>query len=205
MNAAPVVVKVGGSLFDWLELGCRLRAWLDHYSVLGTQYSVLSTPMLLVPGGGASTDAVRVFDRTHSLGEETAHWLALQALTLNAHFLAALLPGAVVIQRPAHCSTTWQHGMFPVLDPYAFAVADEGRPGCLPHVWDVTSDSIAVRVADVLAAQQLVLLKSITIPAGIGWSEAGRRGFVDSYFAEVLSRRETAFDVCAVNLRAWAP
>src|SRR5262249_50947889 len=81
-----VVVKVGGSLYDLPGLGARLRAWLERLP---------SREVLLVPGGGPAADVVRDLDRLHRLGEEAAHWLALRALSVNARFLAALLPGAV--------------------------------------------------------------------------------------------------------------
>src|SRR5262249_51626632 len=74
--------KVGGSLFDWPELGQRLGQWLDTLS---------SPTVLLIPGGGAIVEFIRKIDRWHHLGEEKAHWLALRALTINAHFLAAIL------------------------------------------------------------------------------------------------------------------
>src|SRR5215475_7098934 len=84
-----VVVKVGGSLFDLPDLGTRLADWLTG----------LKTPnMLLIPGGGQTANLVRAWDRQHQLGEETSHWLALRALTFNAHFLAGLLPGSQLIQ-----------------------------------------------------------------------------------------------------------
>src|ERR1700737_80612 len=81
-SLAPVVVKVGGSLFDLPDLGPRLKSWLDELA---------SFAVVLVPGGGPTANVVRELDRHHGLGEETAHWLALQALTFNAAFLAALL------------------------------------------------------------------------------------------------------------------
>jgi aspartokinase-like uncharacterized kinase len=197
MTARPLVCKVGGSLYDWPDLAPRLRGWLE--APVRQQ-----TPLILVPGGGATAEAVRQLDRDHGLGEEAAHWLALRALALNAHFLAALLPGATEAGLE-DCAGLWRRGMLPILDGYAFAREDEGRPGRLPHTWAVTSDSLAVRVADVAGAGELVLLKSVTIPAGLDWAEAGRRGFVDEYFAEALARRTTAFAVGAVNFREWTP
>src|SRR5207248_10732580 len=89
---ALTVIKVGGSLFDLPELGGGLRRWLAASGVESA---------LLVPGGGATTNAIRQLDRCHRLGEERSHWLALQAVTLNAYFLQGLLPGTAVVTEPA--------------------------------------------------------------------------------------------------------
>jgi aspartokinase-like uncharacterized kinase len=180
-----LVVKVGGSLFDLPDLAGRLRRWLAAQS---------AGDRLLVPGGGPTADVVRLLDDRHGLGEEAAHWLALRALALNAHFLAALL-SAPVVEEPGP-------GVgLAVLDAHAFARADEGRAGCLPHTWAATSDSVAARVAEVAGAE-LVLLKSVTL-SGVPWQEAGRRGWVDPLFAAIV--RRGGLSVRAVNLRDWPP
>ena len=110
-------------------------------------------------------ETIRQLDQTHHLGEEACHWLALRTLTINAHFLAHLLPGANIIsdpkQRPA--------GAVSIMDMYPFALADEANPGRLPHSWAVTSDSLAVRVAILAEARQLV-------SAQVGRSPAGKVG-----------------------------
>jgi aspartokinase-like uncharacterized kinase len=188
----PVVVKVGGSLFDVPDLGHRLRRWLDANGLL---------QVVLVPGGGPLADAVRALDRRQSLGEEASHWLAIQAMGVGASFLARILPGSVVVRDLAECPQCWLQKQVPILDALPFAVTDEGKPGCLPHRWDVTSDSIAARVAVVLGAGRLILLKSTALPEGIDWAEAGRRGFVDRNFAEVLRGRDIQVEV--VNLRLY--
>jgi aspartokinase-like uncharacterized kinase len=173
MSASLCVVKVGGSLYDLPDLGVRLRSWLTLQPW---------SAIILVPGGGATANVVRQLDRVQQLGEEAAHWIALRALTLNAHFLADVLPQARVIDDPcAADAPRWS-----ILDCHAFARADEGRPDHLPHSWSVTSDSIAARAARVSGAGELILLKSIAIPPGIDWSEASRLGWVDSYFAEAV-------------------
>ncbi len=177
-----IVVKVGGSLFDLADLGPRLRAFLAS----------LPGDWLVVPGGGAAADVVRALDATHGLGQAVAHWLALRACTLNAHFLQALLPGASVVPWPAAGQA--------ILDPLAFAAADAGTPGCLPSRWEATSDSVAARAA-VVAGGELVLLKSITVPEGMTWSEAARAGFVDPVLPGIVQRG--GLRVRAVNLRLW--
>jgi aspartokinase-like uncharacterized kinase len=181
----PLVVKVGGSLFDLPDLGPRLRGWLATRA---------ASDVLLVPGGGAAADVVRDLDRCHALGEEKAHWLALRALTLTAHFLAELLPGASVLADPRETAG------LAILDAHAFARADEGRPGCLPHSWDVTSDSVAARAAVVAGAGRLILLKSVTLPDGADWTEAARRGIVDPAFPGVVCRAGLLVE--ALNWRA---
>jgi len=193
MSPSLTVVKVGGSLYDLPDLAPRLRRWLAAERAGG---------VLLVPGGGPAADVVREFDRRHHLGEEASHWLALRALSLNAHFLAALLPSARVLDDVEACQRAWQENSIPILDVFTFARADEARPGRLPHSWAVSSDALAARVAVVTQACELVLLKSTTIPPGMDWHEAGRLGWVDAVFAEVL-RAASDLRVRAVNLRAW--
>jgi aspartokinase-like uncharacterized kinase len=192
--SGPVVVKVGGSLYDLPDLGPRLRAWLD----------TLGTPeVLLVPGGGAAADVVRELDRVHGLGEEASHWLALRALQLNASFLATVLPRSVVVEDVEQRSTCWRQGRIPILDTYAFALADEGRPGCLPHTWEVTGDSLAARVAQVTGAGRLILLKSIPIPGGLSADAAADQGLVDEHFPSAVEAAGSAFAFQVVNFRKW--
>ena len=68
-----------------------------------------------------------------------------------------------------------------VFDAMHFLQSEEPlQPGVpLPHGWDVTSDSIAARIAQVIGAVELVLLKQkpSSSPA-----EAMRDGLVDDYF-----------------------
>jgi 5-(aminomethyl)-3-furanmethanol phosphate kinase len=178
-----VVAKVGGSLFDLPDLRERLRSWASSQR----------EPILFVPGGGDSADVIRRMDRLHGLGEEASHWLALRVLTVNAHLLATLL-GCQVIRDwcDAECER-WS-----VLDPYAFCIEDDGEPGSLPHNWQVTSDSIAARVAEVVRGR-LVLLKSVDLPTALTVPAASKGGFVDESFAAVVAR--AGLHVDWINLR----
>jgi aspartokinase-like uncharacterized kinase len=184
----PIVVKVSGSLYDWPELGMRLHEFLatypEHHAVL-------------VPGGGSFVDAVRAADKAHGLGDETAHWLALHALTLAGQFLANLLPDARVVEGLNAARSVWKRGSVTILDMYRFARGDESRPDHLPHTWDTTSDSLAARVARVAPAQRLVLLKSADPPAN--WQSSG--DYVDPLFAKTLAGAK--FPVEPINLRTW--
>lgn len=191
MKTSLLVVKVGGSLYDLPDLAVRLNDWLGQ---------VDSRRTLLIPGGGAPADAIRTLDEAHRLGEEASHWLALRALSLNAHFLAQLLPDAQVLPRPPDHSDAARHF---ILDPLPFFQEDERHPQRLPHHWTVTSDSLAVRVALRASADALVLLKSVSWPTAGDWARATYEGVVDAFFAEAL-RRVPELPVRVVNLRQWA-
>jgi aspartokinase-like uncharacterized kinase len=203
VNRSLAVVKVGGSLYDLPDLGPRLRAWLERAP---------ASDVLLVPGGGPTADLVRDFDAIHRLGERRAHWLALRALAFNAHFLAELLPLTGVIGpwealNAAAPESAFKIKRTSILDPYLFAAWD-GRANpdaALPPCWAVTSDSIAARAAVVYDADHLILLKSVTVPEGMGWEEAGERGLVDAWFARTLRPALPRLQVRAVNFREWRP
>jgi aspartokinase-like uncharacterized kinase len=186
----PVVVKLGGSLFDLPNLGRHLSSYLNE----------LAAPVLLVPGGGALVDAIRDLDRLHSFGEEVSHWLSLRAMSVNAHMVSNLIAGSEIVQDLAGCHQGLKCGNIAILDALEFACQDEGNPGCLPHSWSVTSDSIAARVAVVIGATELVLLKSVDWQSDAGWRAAEERGVVDSYFKTQI---RPTISVRVANFRRW--
>jgi 5-(aminomethyl)-3-furanmethanol phosphate kinase len=187
----PVVVKVGGSLFDWPELSSRLQNFLA---------GLKGSNVLLIPGGGPTADVIRQFDQCHHLGEETSHWLALHALVLNARFLQKILPSTQIVEGLNAARSCWRRGTMPILDMYRFARGDESRPDHLPHSWQVTSDSLAARVAVVAQATKLILLKSTDAPSD-DWAVAARLGYVDEYIAGVIA--QALIEVQPVDLRSW--
>jgi aspartokinase-like uncharacterized kinase len=167
------VVKVGGSLYDWPPLVSRLKRFLKQLD---------AAQVWLVPGGGPFADAVRLVDRLHKLGETKSHWLALRSLSLAAEFLRSVLP-------------EWRQA---VIDMHEFAQTDEHRPDHLPHLWDVTSDSLAARLALVVGADRLILLKSAEPPES--WETSD---LVDPYFRRVTLQAPIRIE--AINFRTWQP
>lgn len=180
-RSCVAVVKVGGSLFDWNELPVRLAAFLDVRGM--AQHGERA---LLVAGGGAAAELVRGLDRIHGLGDDAAHRLALAAMDLTALVLARLLPRSLLVAHIAGLDEAWDAGDIPIAAPRQFLEEIE-RSGeqTLPATWDVTSDSIAARVAAHLGARRLVLLKSAPLPAGTTRRDAARLGLVDPLFPSV--------------------
>ncbi len=185
------VMKVGGSLYDWPLLPAALRAFLTGPPD--------TDGIVIIPGGGATADAIRAFDQTFHLGTEESHWLAIRALSLNARLLTAILPEAQLIEEP-RIAESWRG--VGVLDPMPILKADEANADHFPHHWDVTSDSLALRIAILLNAQELTLFKS-TDSSFTSWPEASETGIVDKYFATAMQAAPASLGIRVVNLRRW--
>jgi aspartokinase-like uncharacterized kinase len=190
---ASRVVKVGGSLLDWPELPAALEQWL------AAQPPALD---ILLCGGGPLTDAIRTADRRFQLGEAQAHWLCIDALAVSARLLAALLRSAPPCGDFRTLAVRARSGLpgRVIFDVGEFLRRHEpALPGTpIPHSWSATTDSIAARLASVLAADELVLLKSADPPAArapVDWAAAG---YVDAHFPVAAAG---VGRVRAVNLR----
>ena len=175
-----MVVKVGGSLFDDPKLAAKLAAWLKNQS---------ESAIVLVAGGGRFADAVRKMDCIHTLGEEAAHWAALASLSAPSAILKAMLAKYEIPKR------------LEFIDCLEFARSDDDKPMSLPHTWQVTTDSLAARIAMTYGCQRLVLLKSLDVPNDTAWEVAAKNGWVDDYFPTIA--RLGTFEIVTVNFRDW--
>jgi len=177
MNSdAPVVVlKVGGSLF----LNPRFRLRINQLLNLRPNHRCL-----ILPGGGAAADVVREWDRIHRPGDSVAHQLALDSLSLNAAFLAALIADAELVADRTAARAAWRRSCPVVLDPAVF-VKNEPHARPLPECWDVSSDSVAAWIATHWPAEELILVKSTDVPAMTSVEDAARDGYLDPYLPKL--------------------
>jgi aspartokinase-like uncharacterized kinase len=176
MSGALRIVKVGGSLFSLPDLPQRLRRWFS---------SQPPATNVLLAGGGPLADAVRQWDARFGLGQERSHWLCVDLLDSTARLLHHLLPEARLCcdlrELPGAGDLTL------VFAPSRFLRKDEPTlsGSKLPRSWDVTSDSIAARLAEVTGAQELVLLKS-SLPQPFRSLQELSRDYVDQHFAQAV-------------------
>jgi aspartokinase-like uncharacterized kinase len=185
MNEPLRIVKVGGSLYDLPDLRDRLGPWLGE------------VPTVLVPGGGAGVDVIRSLDRVHCFADHVAHALAVRVMSLNAAILAEILGHGPLVDR---LPERYEPRQVLILRPTRFCQEDLELPGSLPQCWQVTSDSIAARVALRARARELILLKSISWPNTDNWDVAARAGIVDEYFPQAV-RQDPLLQVRIINLR----
>lgn len=144
-EARPVVVKIGGGLLRDEGLRGLRRACAEAERMAARR------PVLVVPGGGAFADAVRVVDAQVGLAGAVAHVLALRAMDQLGVLLAELLPGA---ERLPDLESPRALALLEVEAAFA------GRPD-VPESWAVTSDSLAVLAAAAIGAEEAVLLKPV--------------------------------------------
>jgi aspartokinase-like uncharacterized kinase len=158
---------------------------------------------VLVVGGGGMVDVLRTLDSIHGIGENQSHALALRVMDVTAALVAGLVPGLQLALWPDELRNAWQAGAVPVLAPRVFLESVDGREeDALPETWSTTSDSIAARMACLLGATRLILLKSTAPAAPIGREEAARQGLVDPVFPRAARGLRS---VVVVNLRASPP
>jgi aspartokinase-like uncharacterized kinase len=187
------VVKVGGSLFDFPDLGEALRRFIDVQSPAAT---------VLIAGGGPWADAVREVATVSPIGERTAHQLCVRAMGLTARLLAAWSPYCRLEtewqQACAWCEWPGDDDHPRVLDISGFwdKVDSRGPGTALPHDWSATSDSIAARVAGLLEADELVLLKSAKLQQGTSITAAAAAGYVDRFFPRAACGMRCVRCVC---------
>ncbi len=206
------VLKLGGSLLDWSGWPQALGDWLKRQAPAAN---------VLIVGGGALADVVRGWDRTYGLDASAAHWLAVGTMSVTAQMAKRLLPNVPSTARfeslveglDSRLNVEESDGLL-VFDPADFLARIEpaalGRR--LPHGWHVTSDSIAARIAVVLQAAELVLLKSalpdpVVAPSKTSKSppqiatleQAAASGFIDGFLPELAAELPR---IRGVNLRS---
>jgi 5-(aminomethyl)-3-furanmethanol phosphate kinase len=165
MSDRAIVVKVGGSLLNARNLVPRLQGWLRSQS----------RRCVLIAGGGPEVKTLRAGGEC---GEEDAHWVCIDVMRKNTANLCRQYPAGRLVEGWADAETGWQRGEQPFLDLGLFLHADKS----LPHSWDVSSDSIAARVAAVHGAE-VVLLKSCRLDQGpYNWERLAQLGVVDAWF-----------------------
>ena len=143
------VIKLGGSLLG----SPALPHWLSLLAKHGNGKAVI------VPGGSVFADAVRQAQSLSGVSDGLAHELALLAMDQFGLLLAGMQPGLVTAANELEIAERgWQHQTVVWL-PSQMVLADD----TVEQSWRVTSDSLSAWLANKLAADQLLLIKSVDL------------------------------------------
>lgn len=168
------IIKIGGSLLGTDEL----RHWLALVAQHG------DGRVVIVPGGGVFADTVRAVYKQVPMSESCAHTLAVSAMNQLGTLLIDQMPALV----PAHseleiAERSWQHRGI-VWMPSQMVMSDGDD---IPHSWDVTSDSLALWLANKVSAQHLLLIKSQRPEPNATLSKLIMQGLIDPAFSSFTS------------------
>jgi aspartokinase-like uncharacterized kinase len=175
------VVKLGGSL----NRDPLLRKWLQLLAGAGAHRVVI------VPGGGGFADQVREHQAQWHFDDLSAHNMAVLAMMQSAILLQSLVPGLRTAATVAEIDRVLQAGEVAVWSPVEWLrqQADD-----MTH-WGATSDSLAAWLAGQLGAARLVLVKSCTVPPGVGVAQHVQNGLLDADFGRVTANAGYTIDL----------
>ena len=150
MKYKEAVFKIGGKI---LENSNNIKSTFSQLAQL-FEKEILQK-IMVIPGGGSLANFVRNLDDALQIGDDLAHWSAIYSMNYNGIMLNRKYPNLESIEKLKTFQDAKQ--MFCIFLPYSFLREDD----TLPHNWEVTSDSIALYVANKLKLSQCFLIKNI--------------------------------------------
>ncbi len=150
MKYKEAVFKIGGKI---LENSNNIKSTFSQLAQL-FEKEILQK-IMVIPGGGSLANFVRNLDDALQIGDDLAHWSAIYSMNYNGIMLNRRYPNLESIEKLKTFQDAKQ--MFCIFLPYSFLREDD----TLPHNWEVTSDSIALYVANKLKLSQCFLIKNI--------------------------------------------
>jgi aspartokinase-like uncharacterized kinase len=168
-----IVIKLGGSLVSANTL-------LHCLNRIEQQYQDKS--VVIVPGGGAFADQVRIAQQHWQFDDYHAHAMALLAMQQMAWLIHGLKPDFVIADSVRAIKQQREQKII-IWSP---ELAELNKAG-IPASWNITSDSLAAWLAKSLSADELILIKSAVIDKEFGLAELSNRGIIDKGFCNSVT------------------
>jgi aspartokinase-like uncharacterized kinase len=179
-----VVVKLGGSLYQATEL----QHWLTTLKKCSQQQNII-----IVPGGGPFADQVRQAQQLHGFNDSDAHHMAILAMAQFGILLSSLLPDCHPFSFPSeHPATSY---------PLSIWLPDKqllDQPGIAQN-WDITSDSLALWLAQQCQVEKLTLIKRQPPEQISSIGQLNKIGFIDNGFVRLMSQHPIPTEVIAAD------
>jgi hypothetical protein len=150
MQYKQAIFKIGGKI---LENSKNIESTISQLTQLYEE-NILQK-IILITGGGSYANFIRKIDEELKLGDDLAHWMAVYSMNYNGIELNRKYPELECIEEFEKFQDAKKK--FCIFLPYNYLRNND----TLPHSWDVTSDSIALYVANELYLNQCFLIKDI--------------------------------------------
>ncbi len=142
-------IKIGGSLYNSKYL----------VECLEVIKKCSDKNIVIIPGGGPFADQVRLADKKFSIKPYYSHQMAVLGMQQFGYLLASRCTEMVLANSTEKINQAWGVSKAVIWEPYEM-VRDQCR---LDQTWEVTSDSLAAWLANVLNIRNLLLIKSSKI------------------------------------------
>lgn len=182
-----IIIKLGGSLsrsdtlvncLNAVEKNCQGRA------------------VVIVPGGGAFADQVRLAQQHWQFDDITAHHMALLAMRQMALMFNGLKPDFAIAHTVSAIHDQLNRKKTVIWSPDIVELDNAG----IEASWDITSDSLAAWLAKTLSATELILMKSVVIDANLSLQQLAEQDIVDKAFCEFVE--QAAFKIHIINAQS---
>jgi aspartokinase-like uncharacterized kinase len=183
------IIKLGGSL-------SRTDSLINCLNAVDKNFR--GRAAVIVPGGGAFADQVRLAQQHWQFDDHTAHHMALLAMQQMALMFKGLKPDFVIADTVAAIQAQLDRKQVVIWSPDISELDNAG----IEASWDITSDSLAAWLAKTLSATELILIKSAVIDTNLSLNQLAEQQIVDEAFCDFVA--QAAFKTRIVNAQSWA-
>ena len=179
-----IVIKVGGSL-------AQSGALINCLNKIEHRYQ--GRAVIIVPGGGAFADQIRLAQQQWQFDDVTAHHMAILAMQQMALMFKGLVPHWSIasslseLQQDSHSNKTL------IWSPNSAELDQAG----VPATWDISSDSLAAWLAKQVSATELILVKSAVIDQQASLEQLAAQQIIDQGFCQQM--QDGLFKIRVVN------
>ena len=181
-----IVVKLGGSL-------CQSDALSKCLNSLEKNYR--GRAVVIVPGGGAFADQVRLAQQRWQFDDKTAHCMAILAMQQMALLINGLKDGFAIARSVTGIRKQLCRQKMVIWSPDIVELDNAG----VQASWDITSDSLAAWLARALSATELILVKSANIDASLSLQQLAKTNIIDQGFCDFVM--QASFKIQVINQR----
>jgi aspartokinase-like uncharacterized kinase len=181
-----IIIKLGGSLSRSDTLVNCLNAVEKNYQ---------GRAVVIVPGGGAFADQVRLAQQQWQFDDTTAHHMALLAMQQMALMFKGLKPDFAIADTVVAIHDQLNRKKTVIWSPDIIELDNAG----IEASWDITSDSLAAWLAKTLSATELILIKSAAIDVDLSLHQLAEQHIVDKAFCAFVA--QASFKIHIVNAR----
>jgi aspartokinase-like uncharacterized kinase len=181
-----IVIKLGGSL-------AHSKTLINCFNKIQQRYQRRS--VIIVPGGGAFADQVRLAQQQWQFDEVAAHHMAILAMQQMALMFNGLVPHWPIVSSLSDLQLAIPQNKTLIWSPNS----EELDQAAIPATWDITSDSLAAWLAKQLSATELILVKSAVIDPQASLEQLAAQQIIDQGFCQQV--QDGLFSVQVINQR----